>query len=85
MKDYTLLAIAIPLSIAVLVNLPGCYADKQKQGEDKREYDYGIVKRGDTLFIYKDGKPVGCDVDSTGVHAIGDILEYSEIGLRNNY
>lgn len=79
-KDYTLLALAIPFAIAVLANLPGCYDTKQKQGADTRKYDYEIVKKGDRLFIYKDGKPVGCSEDSTGRHEIGDIIHYAETG-----
>lgn len=64
-KDYTLLALAIPLAIAILANLPGCYADNKKQGECRQKYvidlpeeisqsagnDLEAFKRNDTIFI----------------------------------
>lgn len=77
-KDYTIVALLIPFCIAVLFNLPACNEANEKQGEDQRKYDYGIVKKGDRLYIYKDGKPIGCSEDSTGKHEIGDIIAYGE-------
>jgi len=71
-KDYTILALCIPFIIAVLFSgaLSSIFA---KATENRaRAYDYGIVKKGDTLFIYKDNKPIGCDIG--GEHCIGDIL-----------
>lgn len=68
MTDKTLIAFLFILFIVSGVNYFLAKATENRA----RAYDYGIVKRGDTLFIYKDNKPIGCDIG--GQHCIGDIL-----------
>lgn len=43
-KDYTILALFIPFSLAILANLPGCYQSKQKP------VDVQYFKAGDILY-----------------------------------
>lgn len=71
-KDYMLLALSIPFIIALIFSgaLSGILGNPTENRV--RPYDYGIVKKGDTLFIYKDNKPIGCDIG--GDHCIGDVL-----------
>ena len=70
MTDKTLIAFLSILLIVIGINY---FLVKAKATETKaRPYDYGIVKKGDTLFIYKDNKPIGCDIGRD--HCIGDIL-----------
>lgn len=68
MTDKTLIAF---LSILLIVCSINYFLAKATENR-ARAYDYGIVKKGDTLFIYKDNKPIGCDIGRQ--HCIGDIL-----------
>lgn len=68
MTDKKLIAFLSILLIVCSINYFLARANESRA----RAYDYGIVKKGDTLFIYKDNKPIGCDIGED--HCIGDIL-----------
>lgn len=70
LKDFTLTALSIPFLIAVLANLPGCYAEPKDENKCPYEggecpnvhkylQDYQIQLHMDTVWIYDYDRLVG--------------------------
>lgn len=63
---HTFTAVAIPIALSALFNLPGCYNDAKPQVIKSEAahincdmHEYQIELNDDTVLIYDHGRPVG--------------------------
>lgn len=61
---HTLTAVAIPIALSALFNLPGCYNEPKVVNSDPAHincdmHEYQIELNDDTVLIYDHGRPVG--------------------------